>query len=71
MKITPDGMSRAGKKAIWPTRRGVKTKKRKKERAGDGYTPSIYQDLQSNVFLSNPLILNQLVPNPKCAHPMG
>ena len=46
-------------------------KGKEKERAGDGYTPSIYQDLQSNDFLSNPLILSQLVPNPKCAHPMG
>lgn len=46
-------------------------KGKEKERAGDGYTPSIYQDLQSNVFLSSPLILNQQVPNPKCAHPMG
>lgn len=71
MKITHDGMSRAGKKAIWPTRQGVKTKERKKKEQGGGYTPSIYQNLLSNVFLSNPLILSQLVPNPKCAHPMG
>ena len=49
MKITHDGMSRAGKKAIWPTRQGVKTKERKKKEQGVATLP-LYIKTSSQMF---------------------